>query len=82
MAPGIILIAIIIVVATTLQIAGLVFIAFQVRKMNDKMIVDDTAFLSSGPPGSTNNARDARVIAHSILIALSQPFLKISRIWV
>ncbi len=43
MAPDTILLAIIIGVATTLQIAGVVFIAFQVRKMNDKMIAGDAA---------------------------------------
>ncbi|MBV8357580.1 MAG: hypothetical protein JO189_06535 [Deltaproteobacteria bacterium] len=43
MAPDTFLIAIIIAIATTLQIAGLVFIAFQVLKMNDRMIADDAS---------------------------------------
>jgi len=48
MASGTFLIAIIIAIATTLQIAGLVFIAFQVRKMNDKMIADDASIYLQG----------------------------------
>jgi hypothetical protein len=37
-----------IVIATVLQIAGLGFIAYQVRKMNDKMIADDASFFLQG----------------------------------
>lgn len=48
MAPDTFFIAIIIAIATTLQIAGLVFIAFQVRKMNDKMTADDAAIFLPG----------------------------------
>lgn len=36
MTPDTVITVLVIAVATTLQIAGLVFIAFQVRKMNDK----------------------------------------------
>jgi len=48
MAPDTFLITIITAIATTLQIAGLVFIAFQVRKMNDKMIADDASIYLQG----------------------------------
>ncbi|MBV8451706.1 MAG: hypothetical protein JOZ29_05465 [Deltaproteobacteria bacterium] len=37
-----------IIIATVLQIAGLGFIAYQVRKMNDKMIADDAAIYLQG----------------------------------
>jgi hypothetical protein len=44
MAPDIIAI----VIATILQIAGLGFIAYQVRKMNDKMIAHDASIFLQG----------------------------------
>jgi hypothetical protein len=44
MTPDIIAIAI----ATVLQIAGLGFIAYQVRKMNDRMIADDASIFLQG----------------------------------
>jgi hypothetical protein len=44
MAPDILAI----VIATTLQIAGLGFIALQVRKMNDKMTADDASIYLQG----------------------------------
>ena len=37
-----------IVIATVLQIAGLGFIAYQVRRMNDKMIADDASIFLRG----------------------------------
>jgi hypothetical protein len=37
-----------IVIATVLQIAGLGFIAYQVRRMNDKMIADDASIFLQG----------------------------------
>jgi hypothetical protein len=36
------------VIATVLQIAGLGFIAYQVRRMNDKMIADDASIFLQG----------------------------------
>jgi len=48
MAPGTFLIVIILAIAATLQIAGLVFIAFQVRRMDDKMIADDASVYLQG----------------------------------
>jgi predicted DNA repair protein MutK len=43
MTPDTIIVVVVIAIATTVQIAGLVFIAFQVRRMNDKMIADDAS---------------------------------------
>jgi hypothetical protein len=43
-----ILIVIVIAIATTLQIAGLAYIANQNRKMNDKMIADDASIFLQG----------------------------------
>jgi hypothetical protein len=37
-----------IVIATVLQIAGLGFIAYQVRKMDNRMIADDAAIYLQG----------------------------------
>jgi hypothetical protein len=37
-----------IMIATVLQIAGLGFIAYQVRKMNDRMIADDASIFLQG----------------------------------
>jgi len=37
-----------IIIATLLEIAGLGFIAYQVRKMNDKMIADDASIFLQG----------------------------------
>jgi len=37
-----------IIIATVLEIAGLGFIAYQVRKMNDKMIADDASIFLQG----------------------------------
>jgi len=48
MTPDTMIVVLVIAVATTLQIAGLVFIAFQVRKMNDKMIADDASIFLQG----------------------------------
>ncbi|MBV8451395.1 MAG: hypothetical protein JOZ29_03875 [Deltaproteobacteria bacterium] len=39
---------IVIAIATTLQIAGLAYIANQNRKMNDKMIADDASIFLQG----------------------------------
>jgi len=46
--PDTILIVIVIAIATTLQIAGLAYIANQNRKMNDKMIADDASIFLQG----------------------------------
>ena len=35
-------------IATVLQIAGLGFIAYQVRKMNDEMVADDASIFLQG----------------------------------
>jgi hypothetical protein len=43
MTPDTVLIVIVLAVAATLQIAGLVYIANQNRKMNDRMIADDAS---------------------------------------
>lgn len=43
-----IIVVVTIAIATTLQIAGLVFIAFQVRRMNDRMIADDASIFLQG----------------------------------
>ena len=48
MAPDTLLIVIVIAIATTLQIAGLAYIANQNRKMNDKMIADDASISLQG----------------------------------
>jgi hypothetical protein len=48
MTPDTMIMVLVIAVATSLQIAGLVFIAFQVRKMNDKMIADDAPIFLQG----------------------------------
>ncbi len=48
MAPDTLLIVIVIAIATTLQIAGLAYIANQNRKMNDKMIADDASIYLQG----------------------------------
>lgn len=48
MTPDTILIVIVIAIATTLQIAGLAYIANQNRKMNDKMIADDASIFLQG----------------------------------
>ena len=43
-----IIVILILAIATTLQIAGLVFIALQVRRMNDKMVADDASIFLQG----------------------------------
>jgi hypothetical protein len=43
MTPDTLLIVIVLAVAATLQIAGLVYIANQNRKMNDKVTTDDAS---------------------------------------
>jgi hypothetical protein len=48
MSPNTLLVVIIIALATTLQVAGLVFIALQVRRMNDPMIADDASIYLQG----------------------------------
>jgi hypothetical protein len=48
MTPDRVIVVVVIAIATTLQIAGLVFIAVQVRRMNDKMIGDDASILLQG----------------------------------
>lgn len=48
MAADTIIVVVVIATATTLQIAGLVFIGFQVRRMNDKIIADDASILLQG----------------------------------
>jgi predicted DNA repair protein MutK len=50
-APDTIIVVVVIAIATTLQIAGLVSIAFQVRRMNDKMIADDASIFLQGRQG-------------------------------
>lgn len=51
MTPDTIIVVVVIAIATTLQIAGLGFIAFQVRRMNDKMIADDASIFLQGRQG-------------------------------
>jgi hypothetical protein len=48
MTPDTVLIVIVLAVAATLQIAGLVYIANQNRKMNDRMIADDASIYLQG----------------------------------
>jgi hypothetical protein len=48
LSPDTIIIVVVIAVATTLQIAGLAYIANQNRKMNDKMTADDAAIFLQG----------------------------------
>ena len=48
MTPDTVLIVIVLAVAATMQIAGLVYIANQNRRMNDKMIADDASIYLQG----------------------------------
>jgi hypothetical protein len=48
MTPDSIIVVVVIAVATTLQNAGLAFIAYQNRKMNDQMTADDAAIFLHG----------------------------------
>jgi hypothetical protein len=48
MSPDTIIVVLVIAVATTLQIAGLAYIANQNRKMNDKMTADDASIFLQG----------------------------------
>jgi hypothetical protein len=48
MTPDTVIVVIVIAVATTWQIACLVFIALQFRRMNDKMAADDASIFLQG----------------------------------